>query len=382
MYNLGLFLKTAYLSVFKARKTPARWTIRRLIFLIGFYILWPLYGIIIQLCFLLDDIFYPANKEQPVRRPLFILGPYRTGSTFLFRTIAKDTKNFTCTHTWELFLAPSIIQRKFVMLLGRVDRFFGGHLKRWFTRLDEDSLGEIPQHKNSMLSPEEDENILFHCWSTFHIWFMFPFPDDLPNYYAFDRDIPKKHRRRVMRFYKRCVQRHLRAHGGRAIYLSKSPAFSAKIESLNEWFPDANFVFLARNPLNVLPSTISWWRTLWTIFGNPPMNYPFTREIFNYTQHWFKDGLKKIKQVDPQRRMIVKYNDLVADPFKAISGIYEKFDYDLHEEFRGILQAAQRRERSYRSRHRYHYGGMGFSRKEIVEGFSEVFEEFGFDRGA
>ena len=245
-----------------------------------------------------------------------------------------------------------------------------------------EAMGEIPQHKNSMLRPEEDENLLFHCWSTFHIWFMFPFPDDLPHYYAFDRDIPEKHRRRVMRFYKRSVQRHLRAHGGKAIYLSKSPAFSAKIESLNECFPDANFVFLVRNPLNVVPSTINWWRTLWRIFGNPPMNYPFAREIFHYTQHWFKDGLKKVRQVDPERHIILKYDDLVENPEKAIGGIYRKFGYDLNDTFRDILHAAKRREKNYQSQHRYDYEDMGFSREEIVDGFSEVFEEFGFDRGA
>ena len=382
VYNIKLFIKTACLSLFRSKGTPARLTLRRIVFLVSFYLVWPLYGIFIQLCFLLDDIFFPRNKEQPLEKPLFIVGPYRTGSTFLQRTLARDQHNFTCVHAWEIFLAPSIIQRRLVKVLEAVDRFFGGHLKRWFVALDQRSLGSVPMHKNSLFTPEEDENLLFHIWSTFHIWFMFPFPDDLPPYYAFESEIPKKHKRQVMRFFRRCVQRHVYAHGGTRIYLSKSPAFSAKIDSLKEFFPDANFVYLVRNPLNVLPSTVSWWRVLWCIFGNPPMNYPFGREIFTYIQHWFKDGLTRIRKLDPQRWMVLNYEDLVANPAKAIAGIYNKFGYEMDDSFKEILLHTKRREQNYTSRHKYNYEEMGFTREEIITGFREIFDEFGFDTGA
>ena len=131
-YNLGQFIKTTYLSIFKSRGTNARLTRKRINFLLLFYVLWPANAILTQICFLLDDIFFPANKEQKLETPLFILGNFRSGTSFLHRLLAKDHKNFTCLNTWEIFLAPSITQRKFFHFLDMCDAIFGNPLKKVF----------------------------------------------------------------------------------------------------------------------------------------------------------------------------------------------------------------------------------------------------------
>jgi omega-hydroxy-beta-dihydromenaquinone-9 sulfotransferase len=98
----------------------------------------------------------------------------------------------------------------------------------------------------------------------------------MPAYNYFDESLPPEERQRIMGFYRSCVQRHLYVDGGKRHFVSKNPAFSGKIETLAEFFPDARILYLARNPLDMLPSTISWLGFAWRVFGSPLEQYPLS----------------------------------------------------------------------------------------------------------
>ena len=94
-YNFRLFWRTFYRSFFDSKNTPARLTRKRIIFLALFYLVWPIGGLVHWFCFALDDILFPAYKNHPIEKPLFILGNLRSGSTFLHRLLSRDTETFT-----------------------------------------------------------------------------------------------------------------------------------------------------------------------------------------------------------------------------------------------------------------------------------------------
>ena len=112
VYNLRLFWRTAYRSFFAANNTPARLTRKRFIFLLLFYLVWPLGSLMHWLCFFLDDILFPGHKTQPIEKPLFIIGNLRSGSTFLHRLLSRDSETFTSLTTWDIYLTPSVTQKK------------------------------------------------------------------------------------------------------------------------------------------------------------------------------------------------------------------------------------------------------------------------------
>lgn len=64
----------------------------------------------------------------------------------------------------------------------------------------------------------------------------------------FDDDVALELLRDVMAVYHRMVQRHLYYHGSDKCYLSKSLAFSVKLRSIRETFPDAKVVCRVRTP--------------------------------------------------------------------------------------------------------------------------------------
>jgi hypothetical protein len=377
-YNLRLFWRTFYRSFFDSKNTPARLTRKRLIFLTIFYAVWPIGSLLYRVLFFLDDIFFPGHKTQPIEKPLFIIGNLRSGSTFLHRLLSRD-ETFTSLTTWDIYLAPTVIQKKITQFVSRLDNKLGGHLHRWLYAFDRRTLGQFKIHPISFFQPEEDENVLLHAWDSFWVTFLFPFMDEFPNYQHFDEALSPKHKRSIMAFYKSMLQRHLYATG-KKYYVAKAPAFSAKIETLIEFFPDARIIYLARNPLDMLPSSVSWINYARRVFSDPGKGYFYLDEIVDFTQHWYRYPLRYLDAHPSPRYLILKYDDLIQRPEHVIRKFYEQFGYPDKPGLEQIVDEAVKETLAHRSDHTYSYEEMGFSREKIIELYADIFERFGFDK--
>ena len=378
-YNFRLFWRTAYRSFFDSKNTPAQLTRKRLMFLLFFYAVWPLGALVHWFCFFLDDILFPAHKTQPIEKPLFIVGNLRSGSTFLHRLLSRDSETFTSLTIWDIYLTPSVTQKKITQFFSRLDNKLGGHLHRWLYDFDRRTLGKFKIHPISFFQPEEDENILFHIWDSFWVSFLFPFMDELPNYQHFDEALTPGHKRRIMAFYRSMLQRHLYATG-KKYYVAKAPAFSAKIETLVEFFPGARIIYLARNPLDMLPSTISWINYARRVFTQPKEKYLYLDEIVDFTQHWYRHPLKYLDAHPSPRYLVLKYDDLILRPEQTLRAFYEQFGYPDKPGLADIVDQAVKETLSFRSDHVYSYEEMGFTRQQIIELYRDIFERFEFDQ--
>ena len=380
IYNFRLFWRLAVRSFFQSKNTYGKLSRKRLAFLLLFYTVWPGWELFTWFCFLLDDLLFPGYKQQPVEKPLFILGNFRSGSTFLQRLLSRDKTTFTSLRTWDIFLMPSVTQRKLFRGLARIDRIFGSPLVNLLHRIDQRSLGQVRIHKISLFEPEEDENILLHAWSTFFVSFMFPFLDDLPPYQFFDEALPAAEKTRIMGFYRACIQRHLYADGGKRYFVAKNPAFSAKIETLLEFFPDARILYLARNPLDMLPSTVSWLSYAWRVFSAPDEKYLYRDQVLDLTKYWYRHPLRVLDANPSPNHLILNYDDLIRWPGEVIRNFYEQFGYAASPGLPQIIADAIEETRTHHSDHQYHYEEMGFTQAEILREFEDIFERFDFDR--
>ena len=378
-YNLRLFWRMTYRSFFKTANTPGRLTRKRIIFLIIFYTVWPLVTLITWICFGLDDIFFPAYKKQPVEKPLFIISNFRSGSSFLHRLLSQDKQNFTSMRTWDIYLTPSITQRKIVDFLKVIDRIFGSPIYKLIRAIDRAGLQKVAIHPISFFEPEEDENILLHNWSSLLISFMFPFMDELPPYQFFDRDLPTAEKNRIMAFYKSMLQRHLYATGI-PHFVSKNPSFSAKISTLKEFFPDARIIYLARNPLDMLPSTVSWLNYAWHIFAEPAEKYIYLDEIYELSQYWYRYPLAFLDEHPSANHLILPYKKLIGDPIGEAKKFYAQFGYDHQHEIDEAFTEGIKATEARLGDHDYSYKEMGFTREQIIETYADIFERFGFDK--
>jgi hypothetical protein len=269
---------------------------------------------------------------------------------------------------------------KFFSAIRWLDARVGSPLTRLLRYLDRKSLGRVEIHRISLFKPEEDENFLLHLWSTSFASMLFPFMDEYEKYFYFDQRLPEKEKRGIMRFYLHALQRHLYTRPQVPHHLSKNPSFSPKVGTILEEIPDARIIYLVREPVDMLLSTINWLGFTWRVFSDPLVKYPFIDEIIEFSKHWYEYPLRVLSQADPDKYMIIKYDELVADPEQMVRKIYQKFGYKISPDFERALITESEKSKRYSSNHTYSLEEMGITKERVLKEYGEIYRRFDFKR--
>jgi hypothetical protein len=352
-----------------------------LIFLYIFFILLESFT---WLCFLLDEILYPSYRDiKEAEQSVFIIGNPRSGTTFLQRLLAKDTEYFTSMKMWEILFAPTIIQRKLIQGIIDFDQALGKPLHKLFNFFEKKWDHKNKLHKIALDAPEEDQYLFVHNWSTISVWLFGGMIDDVDSYLYFDDEMPLKEIRRIMNFYKRCIQRHIYFHNNgtqsNIWYLSKNPSASPKIDSLYRFFSDAKLIYLVRNPLDMIPSYISLLDHTWDTIGYLPQKYGGKDFVLTMAKHWYYYPLHRLDNAPEDSYIIVKFDDLVTSPQGTIQEIYQRFGFKINGDYARTLSREVEIARSYESKHDYSLGEMGLTQKKILSDYKYIFDRFEFD---
>jgi hypothetical protein len=174
-----------------------------------------------------------------------------------------------------------------------------------------------------------------------------------------------------MAYYSELVKKHIYSHGGRR-YISKNPSHSPKVKTLHEYFPDAKFINIVRNPLQVIPSSISLFSYHCQTYGDPEEEYNLQENVIEHSKHWYLYPHQFLKTLPPDQYIRVYYKDLVADPEGTIRKIYQQFNFDLSPEYANILRAEAEKAKSFKSKHSYSLKKMGVSETRIKKEFGFV----------
>ncbi len=369
-FNSKLFLKTFYYTFFKSEGTPGRLSLKRLL-IVGFiFLFYPFWQLSIRAAYLLDNLIYPDHQDTEVREPVFIVGNFRSGTTLLHRLMVKDDQS-TSFSSWELYLAPSVVGRAFYRGLMRIN-YAIGNPARWIVGIfDRIVAKEAHIHKIGLNEAEEDGQVLFHIWSAFDLLAFFPFPILIKKYIYYDDQIPPEEKQRDMEYYSEIVKKHIYAHGGRR-YISKNPSHSPKVKTLHQQFPDAKFINLVRNPLQVIPSTISLYSKHTHTYGDPGTDYSLQETIIESSKHWYLYPHQYLKTLPPDQYIRIRYQDLVADPQGTVEQIYQQFGFKLSPDFIQILENESQKAQKFKSKHKYSLRKMGLNKKRIEREFSFI----------
>jgi hypothetical protein len=165
-------------------------------------------------------------------------------------------------------------------------------------------------------------------------------------------------------------------------YLSKSPAFSAKIATLWETFPDARIIYLVRTPLEVIPSYFSLLWYTWQLLGDPIDRTQCRDFVLDTVGHWYRYPLECLDRSPNDRYLVVRYDELTRDPEQTVRAIYSHFGIAIGARYAQVLAREAEKVLAYESEHEYTLAQAGVTREQIVEEFRDVFARFGFDTGA
>ncbi len=259
----------------------------------------------------LEQLFYGWRLRATTIRddPLFIIGHWRTGTTFLHELLILDQRH-TYANTYECF-APN----HFLL----TERF----LTRWLRAL-------LPKRRpmdNVAVGwerPQEDEFAL--CMLGLpspYLTIAFPnHPPQCQDYFDLDGLSPRD----LSRWKKGFMGyiRRLNLKSPKRLIL-KSPPHTCRIKILLEMFPRARFVHIVRDPYVVFPSTMNMRKSLYEAHG---LQRPTFAGLQDYVFRTFNHLYERLEEtrglVDPARFHEMRYEDLVRDPIGQMRALYER----------------------------------------------------------
>ena len=343
---------------------------------------WPLFCLLQLLHwigFALDDVFFRGWRKVEVRAPLFVLGPPRSGTTHLHHVLSRDERT-TTFRTWECLFGLSVTGRMLLLGLGRADRLIGrpfGRLGGWLGRRFLSGMEEV--HPFAMDAPEEDFLALMPIMRCFILVVVFPGADGLWKTARLDAEAGDAQRRRLMRFYRACVQKHVYVFGADKRFLSKNASFSGMVESLLEAFPDARVVSTTRDPKKTVPSQLSSIQPGLAAVGfsriGPDLRDRFVEQLLFYYRHLEESARKR-----PSRIVVIDNDELRDNLEHVVKTAFQALDLDMSPQFAAALAEVARRSRRFRSKHSYTLEEYGLSEPMIESRFDAVYRNRTFGR--
>ncbi len=347
---------------------------------LGISVLWLLLVplmLLHRVCLALDHLLFWGWRHIEPRRPLWVVGVPRSGTTLVHRLLAADPQ-FTTMPLWELILAPSLLQKNLLRVCARIDRLCGSPLRRMLGWLERRFLGGLSSiHSTSLWTPEEDYLALAVVAACFILIQPFPFPE-LWTLTDIDRALTDRERERLMRFYRGIVQRHLAFRGEKLIYLAKNPTFTGAIDTLRTTFPEARFIVCVREPLAVCGSLVNSMTWGAVAFGNRPTHAGLRDRLLEMLQRYFQRAVD-IARADRTDARVIRFDDLVVRTGECVFGGLALLGYDASAIDTVAVRTALERCARYRTSHRYDLRDYELEPGQIRKDFRFAIEEFAWD---
>ncbi len=374
-YNFLLILKLSFKTIFFNNHVKS-FSLKRLFILLFFIPTFLFIQLSNRFFLLLDNIFFKNFKKVRIKKPLFIVGIPRSGTTYIHNIISKNSSIFTTFSLWELIFAPSISQKKIFYFFIKIDNTIGKPLKRIINAIEKKIFSDInSMHKTTLNSPEEDFFLFTSIGACFLLIIPFPFKEIWDLGY-FNSKIDSSNKIKILTFYKNMIKRHLYFYGQEKTYLSKNASFSPWVEDLVNFFPDSRYISCFRKPEETIPSQLSILAEGWKIFNNKFEDKFFKDPIINIFENYYKELIRLSKMKNEKRFIILKIQDIKIDFKSKLLKIFNSFGYNISDEFEIILDKENKKNKTYKSNHNYKLDNFNINSKELKDRFEFVYEYF------
>jgi len=274
----------------------------------------------------IDNLWFRKKLRKFVFKapPLFIIGHWRSGTTFLHNLLTKDP-DAAYTTTYQCVF-PDNLKSKWL---------FKTFMRIFMPRVRPGDNLEI-----SASFPQEDEYGMSNLTHrSFYHFFYFPssYRSLYKNYIRFET-LSEKEKEDWKKLYRKLVIKAL-INTGRSRIILKNPINTGRMLNLLDLFPEAKFVHIIRNPVIVYLSTKKFFSQLF-----PTLNLELFSDdeisemILEVYESMMQDYLEDKKQIDPDRLLEIRYEELVEGPIQNLEHIYTKFNYSNFQRLKPVFE--------------------------------------------
>ncbi|MDF1512183.1 MAG: sulfotransferase [Anaerolineae bacterium] len=260
------------------------------------------------------------TKTEITSPPVFVLGHWRSGTTYVHQLMAQNTDftSITFLHT----MIP--------------DLYLTGSIFKTVLRASLPEKRPMDNVKIDINSVEEEEYALGNL-SPYSFYHALSFPRQMRSifdHYVLFESVPPAVTERWKSSYMYFLKKVTFSSGGKRLLL-KNPANTARIRVLLEMFPDAKFVHIYRNPYVVYSSTMNWLdkELVLTALQDVDENVIREQALINYEKmmHRYLED----RHLIPEKNLIeLKFEDIEVNTLTEMERIYNHLDIPLTSQTR------------------------------------------------
>ncbi len=273
-----------------------------------------------------DRQLFPQIALEEIRRPIFITGLPRSGTTFLHALLSRDPA-CRAPLVWEVMHPSPPPETASYLVDERIRR-----TRRELSWIDVLMPGFDKCHTIEALLPQECIAMTDHSFLSYVFESMYYVTSYRTWHDAQDkRPAYQYHRRFLQHLQYRCPGAH---------WVLKAPSHLMALDSLFQVYPDAQIVMTHRDPLKVLPSCASFAQVLRAPFTSPINAKVLGAEV---SRRWADSALLVTRMRSEQKELDsrffdVGYPELIRDPMVVVRGIYRHFRRELSAEASEAMQ--------------------------------------------
>jgi len=275
-----------------------------------------------------------AISKYPLpENPIFIVGHWRTGSTYLHQLMNLD----------EQLSAPTLYQTALPEGFITARPYYAPIMKQFIGK-----NRPFDNIKAGIDEPQECEFALFRITGDSPLERVL-FPEN-KKYFLLQKDVEFNHTDERGSSWEKA----LKAYYTKLSWFSKkrlvlkNPFHSMRIATLHRIFPKACFIHIYRNPLQVVPSTIR----MWTVVGsqnamNNNWGAPLVDEVSSFYDTMLKEINGQFNQLPASQVTSIKYEELVANPTETLQRAYASLGMEFSPTFAARLEKYLTDNRNY-----------------------------------
>ncbi len=321
----------------------------------------------------LDHLFFPRLKKVELRAPIVILGNPRTGTTFLQRWL--HDQGVARGQQLYRMLYPSLLQQAVLTPLMPLIR-----------KVDPTRFHATSAHKTSIDAVETDDAAFLMRFADgflFYAFFLSHAEDDLLDLVNPDaRDTTARDFALLEQLWTRSMASSPRGHEQERV-LAKLFSLSFRVPTFQERFPDARLLFMARDPLQQIPSTMS---LITGVLDNAFGFWDRPEELRNRVIERIYGALVQLSErfhedwtngaIDRSGVFVVPFHQLMADFEGLMDQMLDFVGIEPDAALQSEIRKRGEKQRAYVSKHTYDLAQFGLSEDRIRTDWAFFYETF------
>ncbi len=279
-----------------------------------------------------------VDQHESLKDPIFILGFYRSGTSYLHEFLTQDDRLGYHTVFQMIFPDMMLTSEKWMSpFLESLCRTFKLH----------DPIHRIPL---SFQYPGEEDGTMTTALNPRGAQWGYFFPTIMEEHfqkYVLFETISDAEKEAWKRDFVFLIKKISIANQGKQLIL-KSPPNTARIKLLLSMFPNAKFVFIHRNPYDVYASNKRFWKVTYRIYAiGKTRSVDVNAIILNTYSEIMRKYLAE-KHLVPKGQLVeLAYDDFIQHPMDNMREVYEKLDLGDFSHCEAKMQAFVDRQKSF-----------------------------------